>query len=207
MNFNGQVAGKVPAVVCRKYMEAEMGDGGNVVGLFSQGKPQSFLDPLAFLRSEHARQAAIHRLLSQIVEGFPAPPSRKTAAPVINYLKQELPLHFADEEESLFPLLTAHSLIADPIDAWTGQLNYEHTRDGAMALELAHELDRIVARGAPADASGFAALVTVFTECQDRHLAWENIVIIPHAEIRLGPRDLRKLGDEMAARRDMRIPE
>lgn len=184
-----------------------MGDGGNVVGLFSHDNPQSFLDPLAFLRSAHARQAVIHRMLSQIAEAFPAHPPRKNVTAIIRYLEQDLPLHFADEEESLFPLLTAHSLIADPIDGWTGQLNHEHARDGAVAREISHELDRIVERGAPADTSDFVALATVFTECQDRHLAWENIVIIPHAEIRLGPRDLRKLGEEMAARRDMRIPE
>jgi hemerythrin-like domain-containing protein len=188
-------------------MEPDMEDGDNVVGLFSQGNPQSFLDPLTYLRAAHARQAIIHRLLTQIAEGLPARPPRATADPVISYLKQDLPLHFSDEEESLFPLLTERSLLADPIDGWTGQLNHEHARDGAMAHELSHELERIVDRGAPANPSDFVALVTVFTECQDRHLAWENIVIIPHAEIRLGPRDLQKLGRDMAARRNVSISE
>lgn len=184
-----------------------MEDSGNVVGLFSQGNPQLYLDPLSLFRAAHARQAVIHRSLMQIVEAFPAMPPREVLIPVVSYLRQDLPLHFTDEEESLFPLLTARSLLADPIDGWTGQLNHEHSRDGAMAQEIAHELERIGARGVATDSSDLVALVTVFTECQDRHLAWENIVIIPHAEIRLGPRDLRKLGGEMAARRDVSMPE
>lgn len=184
-----------------------MEDSGNVVGLFSQGNPQSFLDPLSLLRATHVRQLAIHRSLMQVVEAFPAKPSRNALIPIINFLKEDLPLHFVDEEESLFPILTERSLIADPIDGWTGQLNHEHSRDGAMARELVHELGRVAARGAPADPSDFIALVTVFTECQDRHLSWENIVILPHAKIRLGPRDLRRLGAEMAARRDVSLPE
>jgi len=184
-----------------------MEDRGNVVGLFSRGPPRSFDDPLAFLRTEHARQTTIHRHLMQIVENLPAQPAVNILSLIAHYLKQELPVHFADEEESLFPLLTARSLIADPIDGWTGQLNHEHERDGAMAHELAHELDRIAARGVSTRSSDFVALVTVFAECQERHLAWENIVILPHAEIRLGERDLRKLGKEMAARRGVELPE
>lgn len=181
-----------------------MNDNGNVIGLFGWGSSPSFRDPLGYLRAVHARQASIHRSLLRIAESLPAPPPRKTVGPIVEYLRRELPLHFADEEESLFPLLTARSLIADPIDGWTAQLNHEHARDGAMARDLANELERIAARGASAAGLDVVARMTVFAECQDRHLAWENVVILPHAEIRLGPRDLRTLGDEMAARRDAR---
>lgn len=179
----------------------------NVIGLFNRTDPRSFLDPLEFFKGAHSRQSAIHRSLSRMVDRFPEMPPAKALNPIIEYLHKELPLHFADEEESLFPMLTAHSLIADPIDEWTGQLNREHGKDGAMARELVRELERVKARGTPSDPSDLAALVTVFTECQDRHLAWENIVIMPHAEIRLGARDLRKLGSEMAARRNLGLPE
>ena len=179
-----------------------MQDRGNVIGMFGRGSPPSFRDPLGFLRAAHARQAAIHRALLQIAEALPALPPRETVGPIVEFLRQELPLHFADEEESLFPLLTARSLIADPIDGWTEQLNLEHARDGAMACELASDLEQVAARSAPATRSDFITRMTMFAECQDRHLAWENVVILPHAEIRLGPRDLRKLGEEMAARRE-----
>lgn len=179
----------------------------NVIGLFNQTDPRSFLDPLGYFKEVHFRQSAIHRSLTRMVDWFPDMPPAKTLNPIIDYLNKELPLHFADEEESLFPILTAHSLIADPIDGWTGQLNHEHGKDGAMARKLVCELERVKARGTPSDPSALISLVTVFTECQDRHLAWENIVIIPHAEIRLGPRDLRKLGYEMAARRNLGLPQ
>lgn len=182
-------------------------EGRNVIGLFNQTGPRSFLDPLGYFKEAHSRQSAIHRSLIRMVDRFPDTPPAKALNPIIEYLHKELPLHFADEEESLFPILTAHSLIADPIDGWTGQLNHEHGKDGAMARELVHELEKVKARGMPSDTSDLTALVTVFTECQDRHLAWENIVILPHAEIRLGARDLHKLGSEMAARRNLGLPE
>jgi len=182
-------------------------DTSNVVGLFTQGDARAFLDPLGFFKGAHSRQTAIHRSLTQMVEALPEIPVANALAPIIDYLRQELPLHFADEEESLFPMLTANSLIADPIDGWTVQLNHEHGKDGAMARELVHELERVQARGVPSNPSDLVALVTVFTECQDRHLAWENIVIIPHAEMRLGERDLQLLGRDMAARRNLSLPE
>ncbi len=62
--------------------------------------------PLEFLEGHHDRQLLICAALEHLAEESQASDIAETARMVLDYFERELPLHVADEEEDLFPLIT-----------------------------------------------------------------------------------------------------
>jgi hemerythrin-like domain-containing protein len=105
------------------------------------------------------------------------------------------------EEEDLFRLLRLRARPADHLDLVLGQLSSEHEADQRLATELIGDLRRI-ADGKPlVDAARFRARAHTFADLQERHLKWENAVILPLAQERLSSEDTSELSRRMAERR------
>ena len=169
--------------------------------------PKVFRYPLEFIFAEHDRQRIACATLERLAGDLDAADARDNAAFVLNHLEVDLPLHIADEENDLFPLLRTRCLADDQIEAMLSLLRDEHEEDDSHCEALLGPL-REIARGArPADAISFVARARAFARFQRRHLGWENGTILPLAERRLDDDDQAALGNKMAERRGISLPD
>ncbi len=168
--------------------------------------PRSFLTPIALLDREHYRQSVTYGMLRVLADD----PSRATAADdaraVLRSLEEHLPLHVKDEEEDLMPLLERRCRGARQFEAMRAQLLKEHDTDQKSGATLMAALRQLAAGEPPTDCAAFTVLARAFAEMQERHLAWENAVLLPMAQHWLTDHDLRAIGRSMAARRGIDYP-
>ncbi len=166
-----------------------------------RARNEAFGHPIEFLFAEHDRQLVVCAALDRLAGDCATADARDNAAFALGYLERELPLHIADEEESLFPLLKRRADPDDDIDALLAILNDEHDTDHEYHRKLLEPLRAIAAGRASADAVAFAHMARAFSVFQRRHLAWENGTILPLARKRLTAADQAAMGDAMAGRR------
>lgn len=129
-------------------------------------------------------------------------PDRDAAAHAAGFLADELPLHFADEEEDLFPLLRQRCEPEDDIERVLARLFADHGHAGLETPGLVGLLRR-VAEGEAALASEDRALLTGYATHSRRHLILENAIILPLARARLTRRDLDRMRLAMLHRRGL----
>lgn len=154
--------------------------------------PGLLADPLAFLAAEHARQRALLGHLERLAgnrTGSRVPIARALAA----WLACELPLHLRDEEESLYPRIGTAACSALPI------LSEENRMTTALRAELRADLAQIAAGHRSSER--FAASVSDFVAGYRRHLALEELEVMPTAGRTLSSRDREVIRREMVARR------
>ncbi len=163
--------------------------------------PEGIPYPIEFLFTEHDRLRVVCAALERVADDCTAGDARENAAFALSYLENELPLHIADEEEDLFPLLERRCDPDDEIDTILDLLNDEHEADQEYQLRLLEPLRSIAAGRRPADAVEFGHAARAFSVFQRRHLAWENGTVLPLARKRLSEADQADLGRKMAARR------
>lgn len=162
--------------------------------------PELVHEPLNWLFAEHYR----HRQLCQLIErvGNATVLLRDEAREILDFLRQDMPLHIIDEEDDLFPLLRRRCQPADELDAVLGALSAEHRDDLEQARALTAGLERALEDGQPPGRDRDARrLFTEFALRERRHIALENAVVLPIARLRLTPADLRSLSIRLAARR------
>jgi hemerythrin-like domain-containing protein len=167
----------------------------------SPADPSVSLTPIAFLDREHQRQSVTYGILKVLADQPSAASARADASAILVSLTEHLPLHLKDEEEDLFPLLRSRAQPADRIDLVLRQLSGEHKADERLATELIGDLRRIAQGKPPADATRFRMNAHAFADFQERHLKWENAVVLPLAQERLSREDISELGRRMAERR------
>lgn len=160
-----------------------------------------FRHPLEFIFAEHDRHRIVCAVLERLAEDLHAADARENAAFVLDHLENQLPLHIADEERDLFPLLRQRCLEDDGVDELLALLQDEHDEDDVHCAVLLAPLRVIAAGGKLNDIPEFATLARDFARFQRRHLGWENGTILPLAERRLTDADQAELGRCMAARR------
>lgn len=166
-----------------------------------------FREPIDYLYADHYRQRVVCRFLDEIAQDPEAGRSLDLAPRVLDYLVRDLPQHIADEEQDLFPRLRARCTPEDQVERVLMLLSEEHARDQEVVLALPAGL-RSLTEGRPLEERDlFVQAASTFAECQRRHLAWEEGVILPLARKRLKPDDLAGLGRSMAARRGARYPD
>lgn len=166
---------------------------------------RSFLRPISFLDREHYRQRVTYGILKILADDPGRSTAWRDAVAVLTSLTEHLPLHIQDEEQDLFEMLRLRALPEDRIDAVLDRLTYEHENDERYVSPLLDELRRMAGGEPPVDPSGFRAAAHAFAELQQRHLEWENAVVLPLARERLSDEDLVRLGRRMAARRGVRL--
>ena len=167
----------------------------------ASARHDSFRLPIEFLFDEHDRQRVMCATLEQLAEDCRSEAAADNAQFVLSYLEHDLPLHIADEEEDLFPLLKRRCEPDDELDYVLALLNEEHEVDGDYYLRLLEPLRVIASGGEPADRGAFPHDARAFAIFQRRHLGWENGTVLPLARKRLSDADQAELGRRMAARR------
>ena len=171
-------------------------------------RAEHFGDPIEFLYGEHERIRRTCEWLWRLAGDRMAPEARDTATSVLAFLEFDLPLHLADEEQDLFPLLRRRSPGHDPrvhdeVVSSLEVLEQEHRDDIEQGRTLLPALRNIAAGIEPRDPQMFVHYVRAFISLQRDHQARENRVVLPAALERLSKDDLSELGSSMAARRGL----
>jgi hemerythrin-like domain-containing protein len=170
--------------------------------------PEDFREPIEFLYGTHERLRRHCENLVRLAKDPTAPEALEIAAVVLGFLETDLPLHRADEEEDLFPLLERRTPIPetgshDELLSALAVLRQEHRDDIEQGHSLFAALRLIVDGEAPRDPEMFRHYVQAFVKLQRGHQAMENRVVLPAAFERLTAEDLAELGRKMAARRGL----
>ena len=166
-----------------------------------------FREPLEFIYADHYRQRCICSALDYMIKNPGAPDVAEWAGAILAYLERELPLHIADEEETLFPLLRQRSKPGDQIESILGLLAEEHARDEALAAALRVGLRRVAEGTASPSWDAFWHAAMGYSEVLLRHLSWENALVLPFARRCLSAVDIVDLGRALAARRGTAYPD
>lgn len=157
-------------------------------------------EPLDFILYEHLR----HRVMCDALERL-ADAERFEPAPIAqlaDFIRCDLTLHVADEEEVFFPMLRRRCLPEDEVELALERMNREHEADRDLAAQVRIHLLTAVTEGLPLSAiPGATAALRQFAQNQRRHMMLENAVLIPLARRRLSNEDLAVLGARLAARR------
>lgn len=160
--------------------------------------PQLLENPLDFMHEDHLRERQICAMLDRIAtEGMP---ERDDLKHVLVYLVQELPLHLADEEEDLFPLLRRACEPEDEIGRAIERLILDHGHAARNTPPVIADLKALILSGSAPDKEMEIRFLRFSAQAR-RHLILENAIILPFARLRLTERDLQSLGLRMAKRR------
>ncbi len=185
--------------------------GGSRRPLRSAALPSSILNdterwnaltPLSRLDDVHARQLRVCDILERIADALPRPPSRLVCLRLLDILTVDMPLHHADEEAGLFPLLRQRTAPGDGIDAVLDRLSIEHAEDEALLPEVLETLQALADDVGPEREPDIAGYVLRgYFESQRRHIAWEEDVVMPLARTRLRVADIGRLDTIMRVNR------
>jgi hemerythrin-like domain-containing protein len=157
-------------------------------------------DPLDFILYEHLRHRVMCNALDSLAdaERFDATSVTKLA----EFIRSDLTLHVADEEEVFFPMLRRRCLPEDEIESALERMNREHAEDRDLSAQVRVFLLTAVTERRPMSAiPGAVEALRRFAQHQRRHMMLENAVLIPLARRRLSNEDLSVLGARLAARR------
>ncbi len=168
--------------------------------------PDDFRDGIAAIYREHKRISEFCGWLMVLANGLDADDSAQTAASLLDYLETDLPIHLADEEEDLFPLLERRAPSNKRLALVLEFLVLEHRDDIESGRGLLEPLRGIAAGKQPADADLLAHYMRTFRRLLQRHQAMENDFVLPAANQYLSADDKAALGRKMAARRGLSSP-
>jgi len=168
--------------------------------LFSPNDPAAYASPIDFIWAEHDRQLAICDLIERLARNPRHCTAAAAVAAVRDHLVRDLALHVADEEEDLFPLLRRRCPKSDGVDEIFALLQQEHEVDLALHRSLVGDLDALIAGYAFADPARFMMNAFAYIQAQRRHIAWENVVILPRARRHLTADDRAMLAQAIAKR-------
>jgi len=169
--------------------------------------PEAFRHPIAVIEADHAQQLALCDVLDRLLHNPRHGAAAEEMEAVRDYLRQDLPLHIADEEEDLFPLMRRRAAAGDDIEHIFELLHQEHQTDRRLKDELCSDVECLVSGHAFADPARFLMSAYTFAETQRRHLAWENTVVLKRARKCLTKADQTELGQRMAKRRGLEVPD
>ena len=124
-------------------------------------------------------------------------------AAAIHYLRTDMPRQLADEEVDLLPLLKLRARRDDDLEGIIARLSAGHDVLAAQARQALPRLEALKRVEHPIGADPALAETLAVLATQHRaHLAMVGAVIRPIARLRLTQRDLKVLGQELAARRN-----
>lgn len=167
-----------------------------------------FNEPIAALKHCHDRIRrelhALEGLPAQLANAGADAPAREAAAAALRYFEQAAPIHHADEEEDLIPMLQGAARDADAalLKLMVPVLMGEH-REMALAWEgLRGALQQIAAGTSTqldlAEVKHFALLYAVHMDTEETHIA-------TMARRLLDPARMQLLGNAMRQRRGLPV--
>ena len=157
-------------------------------------------NPLDFIAEDHMREREVCALIDQLISASSVAPD--IVRQVLTFLEDHLPLHLADEEIDLFPLMQKRCEPEDEIEAVIDKLHSDHDHALADAPDVV-EILRNVGSSSVALAETDCNCMSAFAHEARRHLILENAIILPIARARLLPEDLAMMRQHMLERRGL----
>ncbi len=173
---------------------ARRGDG------LSPTDPSLLSSPLDFISADHVRERAVCGMLDRIAAD--EVPSEGDIAQTMEFLSNELPLHLADEEEDLFPLLRRRCTPEDDIERAIARLTADHRHPDFDTPRMVEYLRQVYGSIGRLNSDARAAVARYASHVR-KHLVLENAIVLPLAHVRLTNRDLATLGSRMLKRRGL----
>ena len=156
--------------------------------------------PLDFIAEDNMRERVICALLERMAAS--TFPDEEEHVQVLAFLSEELPLHLADEDMDLYPLMRARCEPEDEIDAVIDRLQSDRGHVLTDAPELVGLLqDEFVSETGLSDIA--RARMAHFVTHSRRHVIVENAIILPIARVRLTRSDLDIMRLHMLERRGL----
>lgn len=152
--------------------------------------------PLEAIREVHFFQRQICAAMELLANTDVARPA--LALTVLTNLCRDLPLHHADEDEDLFPLLRRRALEEDDIGPLLDRLLADHAATDAVRRPLLAALACMADGALPAPED--RAALRELARAERRHMTIENAVILPLARARLTKADRTALRVSISAR-------
>jgi iron-sulfur cluster repair protein YtfE (RIC family) len=141
----------------------------------------------------HRRIRSFLALAARVGQGGdPAQQVAEACAQIGRYFREAMPLHVADEEESILPRLVGR---AGAVDDALAAMQEQHTAHEAHLAELA------AAVADPGARAGVAAAAAALEQVLAPHLDLEEDIIFPGIRRLLSARELADIAAEMRARR------
>lgn len=131
--------------------------------------------------------------------GDPAAQVIEACGQIARYFREAMPLHVADEEESIRPRLAGR---AAEVDRALADMHEQHSAHEAALVELTRAADRVAAD--PEDAAARARMATAAAALDAAlapHLDLEEALILPAIRRLLTARELADIAGEIRARR------
>jgi hemerythrin-like domain-containing protein len=157
-----------------------------------------FDDPMAMLHACHDRVRRsldlLRRVCDRVAGGQVDADVRHAAADVLRYFDIAAPHHHEDEERHVFPVVTSAPEVV-------ARLQDEHRAMTALWAELRVPLAALAGGDATAFAAEAIDQAARFRALYERHAQTEEALVFPAASAELDADALRRIGDEMAARR------
>ena len=161
--------------------------------------------PIAVLKHCHDRirkqLATLEKLLAHLPAAGADEQAQQAAAAVIKYFDQGAPLHHADEEENLIPMLraVAQGEDAETLQALAPVILAQHHEMDSTWTQLRKQLAQIAAG---TDASLSSSTAEQFIQAYTAHMVREESTLAPMAMRLFNPEQMTQLGDAMQARRN-----
>ncbi len=163
--------------------------------------PDQFLQPLCLIRAEHERQLIIGKELFRLASVRDIDSVIEIGGSLLAFFTEDLLLHHQDEEADLFRILRFICPPKDHIELVLEELERDHAVESYLMRLIVIDLKRVLGGRKLESAPFFFDSLNLFARDHERHLAWENEVVLPLASKRLSSDDLEELGMNMAARR------
>ena len=165
-----------------------------------------FLRPLHLIRAEHDRQFIIGKEIFRLVSSRDVDPVIEIGGSLLAFFTEDLLLHHQDEEADLFRILRFICPPQDHIEPVLEELDRDHAVESYLMRSIVVDLRRVLGGKKAESAAFFFDSLNLFARDHERHLAWENEVVLPLASKRLSSDYLEELGRNMAARRRITLP-
>jgi hemerythrin-like domain-containing protein len=169
--------------------------------------PEVFRAPLDFIVAEHGCRMAVCNVIERLRHNPRHGARRATMEAVRSYLIRDYPLHLADQEEDLFPLLQQRCPREDSLNQGLALLRRERAADAHLHLEVIDDLALLIGGRALDDPLRAFMNLAAFGGTQRRHIAWENAVMVPCARRYLTEADHSSIGRRMAWRRGIELAD
>lgn len=171
-----------------------------------------FSDPTAFLSDCHRRIEMFIDSLEAVARVVSHPPTEDTERALtsaLRYFRESAPKHTADEEESMFPRLRQiQHLDAQSAIQKLEQLEDDHRAAAPLHATIESLGQLYLSKGSLslAEARDFAEAVASLKSLYRQHIKVEEQLVFPIAARLLSISDQTSIGEEMAARRGVRMP-
>src|SRR5579864_877285 len=174
-------------------------------------KAHPFSDPTGLLSDCHRRIEMFLGTLEEVASLIDRPLIEETRVALesaLRYFREAAPKHTADEEESLFPRLRKmHLPDVEAAIARLDPLEHDHLLAESLHAEVEElgqryiSLGTLESTGVEAFRKAIAGLVSMYQQ----HISIEDGLVFPLAARFLSSTEKAAIGDEMAARRKVRL--